>query len=216
MHKQLKDFYKIALTYSSNALEGNSLTEIETKTLLIDGITVGHKTLRETYETLGHARAYEYMTTLLDSRQITEDNIKHLHKLFYYNIEENQAGVYRNTDKIIVGSQYKPTDAKNIFNDMNDLCIWIIQNRDSYHPIEFASLLHLKFMFIHPFVDGNSRIARLLMNMSLMQDGYLPVIIPHMLQDQYIESLDRGYTNPDEFVAFIRRECETQLEVNNL
>ena len=85
MLHQIEDFYKIGLTYSSNALEGNSLTESETKVLIEDGLTVGGKPLREIYEAVGHAKAYEYMFSLLHNREITEGQIQYLHELFYQN-----------------------------------------------------------------------------------------------------------------------------------
>ena len=103
MLQQIKEFYKIGLTYSSNALEGNSLTESETKVLIEDGLTVGGKPLREIYEAIDHAKAYEYMFSLLHNREISEGQIQYLHELFYQNIDSRYAGVYRNIDVIITG-----------------------------------------------------------------------------------------------------------------
>src|SRR5665648_754704 len=89
---QLKEYYRIGLTWSSNALEGNTLTESETKMLLEDGLTIGGKPLRYTFEAVGHAKAYDIMFMLLKSRAITERDILTMHQMFYENIEKDYAG----------------------------------------------------------------------------------------------------------------------------
>jgi len=93
--KQLKDYYRVGLTYSSNALEGNSLTETETKVILEDGITIGGKPIKDYYEAVGHSEAYDFMNSQATLKDFTEDSIKMLHKLFYNRINEAEAGKYR-------------------------------------------------------------------------------------------------------------------------
>ena len=95
MLKQIREYYKIGLTYSSNALEGISLTESETKVIIEDGITIGGKPIRDHYEALGHSEAYDLMYKLSKNSVFTEANIKRLHHLFYYRIDEKKAGKYR-------------------------------------------------------------------------------------------------------------------------
>ena len=185
MLKQIKAYYKIDLTWSSNALEGNTYTESETKVLLEDGLTVGGKPLRETFEILGHGKAYDFMFTLIKGKEITEEHVLTMHKLFYEDIEENYAGKYRNINVIITGSKYPVTDYNNINFEMSELFNWINNNRQNYHPVEFAALLHKRFVFIHPFKDGNGRVARLLMNMTLIQDGYL---LPQCIENPFCSS----------------------------
>lgn len=155
MLKQIKDYYKIGLTWSSNALEGNTYTESETKVLLEDGLTVGGKPLRDTFEVIGHGKAYDFMFTLLKNNEIAEEHIITMHKLFYSEIEPEYAGKYRDMNVIITGSSYPVTDYRNIHTEMKDLLKWIKQNRNNYHPVEFAALLHKKFVFIHPFKEKN-------------------------------------------------------------
>lgn len=214
---QIKDFYKIGLTYSSNALEGNSLTESETKILIEDGLTVGGKPLREIYEAIDHAKAYEYMFSLLGNREITEGQIQYLHELFYQNIEKQYAGAYRNIEVIITGSKYPTAPHQELKKEMSQLCEWIKNERDNFHPVEFAALLHKKIIFIHPFKDGNGRVARLLMNASLIQDGYLPVVIPPILRREYIDSLEKAHRDDSDFIAFIKdREIESQKDILRL
>ena len=103
---QIKNYFRISLTWSSNALEGNTLTEIETKVLLEDGLTVGGKALREIFEVLGHANAYDLMFTLLSRHEITEADTLAMHRALYKDIDSKTAGRYRDRSAIITGSQY--------------------------------------------------------------------------------------------------------------
>jgi Fic family protein len=214
MLEQIRDFYRVGLTYSSNALEGNTLTESETKVLLEDGLTVGGKPLRDTFEALGHAEAYDFMFSLLGTRAITKKDILTLHLMFYRNIDEKQAGKYRESAVIITGSRYPVTDWPDIPSEMDDLAAWISDFRARYHPVEFAAQLHKRFVFVHPFIDGNGRVARLLMNAALIQDGFIPAIIPPILRQEYISLLERAHTNDAPFMEFIaERVLESQKDM---
>lgn len=217
MLEQIKAYYKIGLTWSSNALEGNTYTESETKVLLEDGLTVGGKPLRETFEVLGHGKAYDFMYTILKGKEITEDHVLTMHKLFYEDIEENYAGKYRDMNVIITGSKYPVTDYKNINYEMDALFNWINSERQNYHPVEFAALLHKRFVFIHPFKDGNGRVARLLMNTALIQDGYLLALIPPILRNDYIALLEKAHRDDKPFIEFIaERVKESEKEIMRL
>ena len=213
MLNQIRDFYRVGLTWTSNALEGNSLTESETKVLIEDGLTVGGRPLRDMFEAVDHAKAYDYMFTLIGNKEITEENILYLHRLFYKNIDQGYAGKYRDISVFISGSDYPVSRAENIKNEINDLCKWINTERKKYHPVEFSAVLHKKFVFIHPFKDGNGRVARLLMNTALIQDGYLPALIPPILRSEYISLLERAHINDSPFISFIiERELESQKD----
>lgn len=213
MLKQIRDFYRIGLTWTSNALEGNSLNESETKVLIEDGLTVGGRPLRDMFEAVDHANAYDYMFTLLWNDDITEKDILYLHKLFYKNIDADFAGRYRDIAVFISGSNYPVTKVDNIQSEIEDLCRWIKNERKKYHPIEFAAILHKKFVFIHPFKDGNGRVARLLMNTALIQDGYLPALIPPILRSEYISFLEKAHEDDRPFIDFIvEREIESQKD----
>lgn len=217
MLKQIKDYYKIGLTWTSNALEGNTYTESETKVLLEDGLTVGGKPLRDTFEVLGHGKAYDFMFTLINNKDITEEHVNNLHKLFYSDIEPNYSGKYRDMNVIITGSNYPVTDYRNINTEMKKLCKWIKEERYNYHPVEFAALLHKRFVFIHPFKDGNGRVARLLMNTVLIQDGYLLAIIPPILRNDYISLLEKAHRTEKSFIDFIAdRVKESEKEIMRL
>lgn len=213
----IKDYYRIGLTYSSNALEGNSMTISETKVILEDGITIGGKPIRDFYETVGHSNAYDYMFTLKNANTIEEKDIKHLHFLFYRQIDEDKAGKYRKENNLITGSQYETTDFELIKKQMKELVLWIQNEKNKYHPVQFSALLHKKFVFIHPFADGNGRTARLLMNLTLLQNGYEIAIIPPVLRNEYIGLLEKAHVNDNPFIEFIaERIIETQRDMLRL
>ena len=211
--RQIKEYYRIALTYTSNALEGNTLTESETKVILEDGLTVGGKTLREIYEATGHSKAYDFMFSLVTHKSITEDDIRQLHYLFYQQIDPQAAGQYRTQEVIITGSRYPVAAPSTIATEMQKLEQWM-QKRSSYHPVEFAAELHRRFVYIHPFEDGNGRTARLMMNAALMQAGYEIAVIPPICRADYIHALEIGRKDPQKFTEFItEREWEAQKDM---
>ena len=217
MLRQIREYYRVGLTWTSNALEGNSLTEAETKVLLEDGLTVGGKPLRDTFEAIGHAHAYDFMFTLLRNRSIAEDDILTMHTLFYKNIDEEYAGRYRDKPVFITGSKYAVCKAERIAGEMGKLFVWAAGERDKMHPVEFAAQLHKRFVFIHPFIDGNGRLSRLLMNTALIQDGYMMAVIPPVLRQEYISLLELAHKDDRPFMDFIaERVLETGKEVMRL
>ena len=194
----LRDYYRVGLTWSSNALEGNRLTEMETKIVLEDGLTVGGKPLRDTFEALGHARAYDFMFELLHANVITLDHIRTLHRLFYAAIDEDYAGVWRDHRVAVSGSDYVfplPTQLEFM---MNDFVSWMTRVRETMHPVQFAAMVHLEFVSIHPFADGNGRVARLLMNTVLIQAGYMLAVIPPRLRADYLSAIRSDQQDDDE------------------
>ncbi len=210
---QIKEYYRIGLTYSSNAIEGNSLTESETKIVLEDGITIGGKRLIEHLEAIGHSDAYSYLYELVKNDEIATDDIKRLHHLFYFRIDEEKAGEYRKTHAFITGSKYPLPAPGQLIDLMEELPIAIARFRKEKHPVEAAALAHKEFVFIHPFVDGNGRVARLLMNLILLQEGFEIAIIPPILRSQYIGSLEKAHKEDADFLLFIAKMVqETQRD----
>ncbi len=203
--RQLREYYRIGLTYSSNSLEGNSLTETETKVVLEDGITIGGKPLKDHYEAIGHSEAYNLLFDLVKKRRISERDILTLHYLFYSRIDKENAGKYRKEKVIITGSNYIPPLPEKVPNLMKQFIGNITKLKRDYHPIEYASLVHKEFVEIHPFIDGNGRIARLLMNLCLLQKGYTITIIPPIKRVDYINLLEIAHIqkNSKPFIAFI-------------
>lgn len=214
---QIQDYYRVGLTWTSNALEGNSLTESETKVLLEDGLTVGGKPLRDVFEAVGHAKAYDFMFSVFKDRRVDEQTVLKIHELFYQNIEPGAAGHYRDVRVLITGSQYPVASPEKVQEEMNRLFEWVRKEREGYHPVEFAAKLHKRFVFIHPFKDGNGRVARILMNLALIQDGYLPAVVPPILRGDYVSLLERAHRDDGDFVEFIaEREFESQKEMLRL
>ncbi len=201
--QQIKEYYRIGLTYASNAIEGNSLTESETKIVLEEGITIGGKPLKDHFEAVGHSKAYDLITSLSKEKKITESNIKELHKLFYQKIDLDNAGIYRKEKVFISGSHYKLPHPEKINDLMSKLIEQFDKVRNTCHPVEFAAKLHKEFVFIHPFIDGNGRVARLLMNLALLQEGYNIVIIPPILRNEYILNLEKAHKDDKEFIKFL-------------
>lgn len=215
--KELDEYFKIKLTYSSNALEGNTLSLSETKVLLEDGITIGGKTMKELLEAIGHSKAYDYMlkTARQTGMKITEDIILKLHSLFYNGIDPDNAGEYRMQQVYINGTEYIPPKAENVGLAMKSFICESNELRGKVHPIEYAALLHKRLVDIHPFIDGNGRTARLVMNLVLFNSGYGIVCIPPVLRLKYIESLNlsRMRKNEDYFIKFIaERVIETEKD----
>jgi Fic family protein len=214
---EIRNYYRIGLTWSSNALEGNTLTLSETKILLEDGLTVGGKPLRDTFEALGHAKAYDFMFTLLNSYQITEEDALTMHRMFYTGIDAEEAGKYRDRPVFITGSKYEVCPVERIEEEMKNLFQWACSARNKYHPVQFAAQLHKRFVFIHPFIDGNGRVARLLMNTALIQDGYMLAIIPPVLRHEYISLLEQAHEDDQPFMDFIaERVLESEKEIMRL
>ena len=192
--KQLREYFRIGLTWSSNALEGNSLTETETKVVIEDGITIGGKPLKDHFEAIGHAEAFDYLQKLARRKEITERDILKLHKLFYYRIDEANAGHYRKQNIIVTGTDFifpAPSELKEL---MAAFAEEIPRLRAEKHAIEFAALLHARLVTIHPFVDGNGRAARLLMNLALLQEGYPVTIIPPVVRSEYLAAVRESNT----------------------
>lgn len=212
---QLRDYYRVGLTWSSNALEGSSLTESETKVLLEDGLTVGGKPIREYYEATGHAKAYDAMYTFLDaSSALVEHDIQELHRLFYSQVDEVNAGVYRSQQVFISGSKHAVPRPAQIPGLMANFVQWIQENEPTMHPVALAAQAHKRFVFIHPFIDGNGRVSRLLMNLCLLRHGYTLAIIPPILRAEYIALLEKAHTDDAPFMAFIgERVFETQKDI---
>lgn len=213
--KSLDNYFRIGFTYSSNALEGNTLTISETKILLEDGITVGGRPLKDCYEAVGHGSAYDFMLDLARQQDIsiTEDIIKKLHYLFYQKVDAIQAGQYRSLQVYLSGTEYVPPSPEEIPHLMEHLVSQIHFSRNTLHPIELAAMAHKRLVDIHPFTDGNGRTARLLMNLILVNAGYGVVSIPPILRNNYINALSASReTNDMEPFSKLVAECVIEAE----
>jgi Fic family protein len=188
---QLQAFYRIGLTYSSNCLEGNTLTEGETKLLLESGITVGGKPLAHHLEAIGHAEALDCLFEGIKSNTPpTQTSLCQLHQLLLRKILDERAGIYRTTQVLITGTDFIPPPASQVPLLMRTLFeeqlpVW----QKAYHPVVVAGLAHQQLVNIHPFIDGNGRMGRLLNNQLLLQAGFPPVSIAMVLRPEYLSAL---------------------------
>ncbi len=208
--KQIQEYYRIGLTFSSNALEGNTLDLAETKVVIEDGLTISGKPMKDHLETLGHSLAFNELLELAKSDIITEENIKNLHKVFYAKIDSNNAGNYRQKPVIVTGSNVDFPLPKELDDKMKEFISKLPQLKQDLHAVEFAAMIHALFVNIHPFIDGNGRVARLIMNLALLQAGYNITIIPPVVRADYIRALQAS--NHNNFQPFINFISEMVLE----
>ncbi|AEC01431.1 Fic family protein [Parasphaerochaeta coccoides] len=206
--KQLKEHYRVETTWSSTALEGNTLTLKDTVMILHEGITVGGHPFRETMEVYGHAKAFDFMYSLIGQKRITEGDIKRLHELVAFENKEITPGRYRDSNVMIVGAQSIPPRWQDLPKELSSYYNWLEAYRDRYHPIEYAALAHQKLVAIHPFRDGNGRTCRLVMNALFLQEGYMPLSITPDTKREYDQALDiaASWGNAVPFVEFIGRK----------
>lgn len=209
--KSLKESINLEWTYNSNGIEGNTLTLRETQVVL-EGITVGGKTIKEHLEAINHEKAILYLDDLVKDKQpITECNIKNIHQLILKEIDNENAGRYRKENVIIKGALHIPPDFIKIPELMEKL-ILNYETWNKYHPIIQAALLHGELVKIHPFIDGNGRTSRLIMNLDLMNHGYNPVIIKKENRLEYYEVLDKAHTTGD-YTDFIKLVTKLEIEI---
>ncbi len=202
--KQIQEYYKIGLTYTSNALEGNTLDLAETKVVIEDGLTISGKPMKDHLETLGHASAFDELSKIAKSDFITEENIKCLHKLFYAKIDFENAGKYRQKPVIVTGAGINFPLPAELDDKMAEYVSSLQKLKKDLHPVEFSAMVHALFVNIHPFIDGNGRVARLLMNLALLQAGYNITVIPPVVRADYIRALqDSNRNNFQPFINFI-------------
>ena len=202
--KQIQEHYKIGLTYSSNALEGNTLDLAETKVVIEDGLTINGKPIKDHLETLGHACAFNELIELAKADTITEENIKNLHKLFYIKIDPENAGNYRQKPVIVTGADINFPLPNELNQKMKEFVGNLPNLKKKLHAVEYAAMIHALFVNIHPFIDGNGRVARLIMNLALLQAGYNITIIPPVVRADYIRTLqDSNHNNFEPFINFI-------------
>ena len=211
--KSLKESINLELIYNSNGIEGNTLTLRETQVVL-EGITVGGKTLKEHLEAINHEQAILFLDELIkDKKPITEWNIKNIHQLILKDIDDANAGKYRCENVKIKGATHIPPDYLIVPELMEKLII-NYEDWKKYHPIVRAALLHGELVKIHPFIDGNGRTSRLIMNLSLMNSGYVPVIIKKDKRLEYYNALDKAHITGD-YTDFIKLVNDLEIEMLN-
>ena len=213
--KSLREKLFLEWTYNSNAIEGNTLTINETKVVL-EGITVGGKTMREHLEVINHRDAISYVEDIVQNKEpFSEWQIKNLHRLVLKGIDDEYAGVYRNQQVFISGAKHTPPAHFKIQEQMESLMNWYNGEAQNLHAVVRGAMLHAIFVGIHPFIDGNGRASRLLLNLELMKAGYPPVIIKVENRLAYYNALDKAHTTEDydDFIKLVAIEVESSLDL---
>jgi len=207
---KLHEEMRVLHTYNSNAIEGNTLTLSETKLVLEDGITIGGKTLREHLEATNNAQGYDLIVRLAcEQAPINHVTIQQIHEVVTRGILEG-SGRYRTRNVRITGAVRSPPDWQHIIREMDEL-IGEVGKKDRA-VIEMTAYLHHRFAAIHPFIDGNGRVARLLGNLYLLRNGYPPIVLNQKNRQQYYRVLreaDNGDLSP--FALFIARAVNESL-----
>jgi Fic family protein len=193
----LREHLALEWTYHSNAIEGNTLTLRETQVAL-EGITVGGKSLRDHPEAINHRDAIHYVEALVSQREpLSERAILEIHNLVLKGIDPSQAGRYRQQNVVITGAHTRPVNFLQVREEVQGLLDWHGAQTQTLHPIEREAQLHARFERIHPFIDGNGRTGRLLLNLELMKAGYPPAIIQKEDRLDYYKALDKASTAGD-------------------
>ncbi|MBI6883214.1 Fic family protein [Pseudomonas putida] len=194
--KSLREKISLEWTYHSNAIEGNTLTLRETKVVL-EGITVGGRSIKEHLEARNHGEAIVFLEDIVSkNEEVDQWQIKNLHSLVLRGIDDAEAGRYRSENVVISGASTIPPDFLHLNEEMTKLIDWYV-SASEMHPVERAAELHTRFVEIHPFVDGNGRTGRLLMNFELMKSGYPPAIIQKEERLAYYDALDKACVTRD-------------------
>lgn len=204
--KNLRDDMVLRYTYHSNAIEGNTLTLQETKVVLEDGLTVGGKSMREHLEATNHRDAILFLEELAQrDAPLSERSLKELHALILKGIDNENSGRYRQRNVMISGAGFSPPEFFHVQEHMDAFFQWHAGAAvAALHPVERAARVHADFVNIHPFMDGNGRTARLLMNLELLQAGYPVVIIPVEESSNYYSNLDCVAVRGD-YLPFVRQ-----------
>ena len=210
--KNYEDTFAVEYTHNSTAIEGNTLSLMETKLVLEDKLSVGGKTLREIYEVVNHDKAFTYVQKrVAEGKPLDEGIVKDIHELLMENIF--QGGIYRNVEVRITGAAHRPPPPSQMYSEIKNFYA-DLPHKGDFNPIEMAAWTHAEFVKIHPFADGNGRTSRLIMNYQLMAHGFLPISIPKDSRIDYFEVLESYAIHGDlkPFANMIADIEETRLD----
>lgn len=204
--------FELEYTHNSTAIEGNTLTLLETKVVLEEGLSVGGKKLREIYEVINHNKAYQHVKACIaQSLPLDETIIKDIHAILMENIMVG--GIYRNVEVYISGASHTPPAPNEMYHQVKNFYA-DLPEKDAANAIELAAWTHAEFVRIHPFADGNGRTSRLIMNYQLMAHGFLPISIAKEARLDYFNALEAYAVHRDlnPFADMIASLEEQQLD----
>lgn len=217
--KELEAWIRVELTYSSNAIEGNTLSRIETAEVLEKGTkaVISGKPLKDQIEAVNHAKAIDFINDLSKEKKghqfVSEDDIKKIHQIILSGIDDRWAGKYRQSTVLIKGVDVEFPEYHKVPYHMAEFVDWL-QLQQETHPVRVAADAHFKLVSIHPFIDGNGRAARLLMNLVLIANSFPMAVIRNEERTQYLEAVNKGQTkgNLDSFYKIIFKAIERSLD----
>lgn len=221
--KRANDSFRIAqaleleYTFESNRIEGNTLTLRETDLVINEGLTVSGKSMREHLEAINHQEAIGYIKQMMERGfQLNERELLSIHNLILRGIIPEDAGRYRRVQVMIKGSNHMPPQPFLVSKEMEDYFLWFESQKNKLHPIVLAAEMHERLVTIHPFIDGNGRTSRLVMNLILLQNGYVIANIKGDYDNRmnYYQALETAQTksNKEDFLLFIARIEKESLE----
>jgi len=194
--KRLNEYFFTNYTFESNKIEGNTLTLQETALIIKEGLTIGGKSVREHLEAINHSEAVNFINDIASkNKHLNERTIKDLHYLILKSIETTHAGKYRSVEVRISGSEHLPPTFFDVPFKMQELINYYQQHNKNLHPVILAADMHQILVGIHPFIDGNGRTSRLLMNLILLQNGYYIANIKGSLASRlsYYKALEKAH-----------------------
>lgn len=207
--KKIQDALDIEYTYESNRIEGNTLTLQETALVVNEGVTISGKSMREHLEAINHTEAINYIKDIAKQDiEISERTIKEIHALILHGIDRENAGRYRTVPVMISGSTHMPPQPYLIEKLMEDFMLRFRQmEEEKVHPVLVAAYLHDELVRIHPFIDGNGRTSRLLMNLYLLRHGYVIITLKgsNDAKLNYYKALEKSHTEqlPEDFQKLV-------------
>jgi Fic family protein len=211
--RKLDEQFTVEWTYNSNAIEGNTLSPQETDLVINRGLTIGNKTLKEHFEAINHKEGIQFLYDFVrKKKELDEAVILEIHKIILKNISEADAGRYRNANVMIMGAAHLPPSAIKIPRLMTEFMEWYYEHKSKLSVAELSARIHYKLVYIHPFIDGNGRTSRLMMNLILLQNGYPPAVILHIDRRKYyrvLKEADREHYH--NYFNFIGRSIERSL-----
>ena len=210
---RLREEFMVEFTYNSNAIEGNTLTLKETA-MVLEGVTIDRKPLKEHLEAVGHRDAFLYVQEIAENKtELTESVIKDIHSLVLMN-QPMDKGRYRKIPVRIMGAYTEPVQPYMIEPKMTELILSNKKRETEMNILERISLFHLEFEGIHPFIDGNGRTGRLILNLELIRNGFPPINVKFTDRKRYYEAFDAFYRDEDStaMTKLIAEYVESRLD----
>lgn len=216
-NERIRQAFDLEYTYESNRIEGNTLTLKETDLVINEGLTISGKPMKDHLEAINHRDALEMVKDLVHQHlDFSEKVLLDIHYLILRGIDKDNAGRYRQLPVMIKGSPFLPPQPYLVPKQMEDLFLWFVENKNTLHPVLLAAELHERLVTIHPFIDGNGRTARLVMNLVLLQHGYTVAILKGDADARlrYYNTLEKAQVDGDkqDFLLLIAETEQLSLQ----